>query len=151
MSNCWNGIVVKYDKNRKYPARKFLNSRGNVMTFSGSMIIKSIILRTGLSTRDIIDEPMVLCSNALQYYDYAAEDSNTIVKEYSPIHIFNLKNGTESKGIDPNGKDRVLLFELNNPYSFEVKDLDEIYFKICNLNTKKINVPFDVHIYYELY
>ena len=146
MSTCWNGILVKYDKIRKFPARKFLNQRGNHMTFSGSMMIKSIILKLGQA--QITDEPMVLCSNALQYYDYEGE---TIVREYSPIHVFHLKDGTESKGSNPNGKDKILLFELNNPFIFKVKDLDEIYFKICNLNTKKISVPFDVHIYYELY
>ena len=133
MSCRWNSIVVPYDTRRKIAAKKLYSKRGNPITIlSGKVLIKTVIVEV----KQPISKPVILVSNLLTHYDL--EGSN-IVYEFSPIHIFDLKDSNQTK-----------LIELSDPVTIEFCEIDEMTFQLMTIDKKKINVKFSVHLYYKL-
>ena len=133
MSCRWNSVVVPFDARRKIAAKRLYSKRGNPITIlTGKVSIKNIIVEV----KQAISKPVILVSNLLTYYDV---DGSNMVHEFSPIHIFELKDSNQTK-----------LIELNDPVTIEFCEIDEMTFQLMTLDKKKVNLKFSVHLYYKL-
>ena len=135
MTECWNSVIVPFDSKRKIAVKKFYDSKGSPLSFlSGSIIIKKLIFnakKTGFK------EEIILTSNFLTYKDLDLE-TDTVLHEYSPIEVFSVKASYEVK-----------LVEFQYPQTLRFCNVEEISFQLLNLERRKLNIDFSVHIYYK--
>lgn len=133
----WNSTIAEYDSSRKVAAKHFINRKGDIIEISsGSLIVKSIICKF---SQDFGEDVAVLVSNVLTHYDIDPR-SRTVLKEFSPLHCFQLKAKAGDKAV----------FDVDNSVCIKYCEVDEITFQLMTLSKRKIDVNFSVHFFYNL-
>lgn len=135
MSENWNSVIVPYNSQRKIATKKFYDSKGTYLdVISGKIIIKKIIIN---AKDQAFKKKLMLTSNFLTYYDLDPQ-TDSVVSEFSPLEVF-----------DVNISHEVKIFELRNSQCLLVNEQQEVFFQLLTLNKKKMNVNFNVHMYYQ--
>ena len=131
----WNAILIPYNSIRKLAAKKLVSKRGNPITIlSGTVLIKSIVLEL----KQKVSDPIILVSNLLTHFDID-ENGDNVVKEFSPIHIFQVSDTYMTK-----------IVHIEKPMCIDFCEVDEMTFQLMTLNKTKVDIPFSVHLYYKL-